>query len=123
MGLRYTRHRLQVISRSYDHWLDSLLRHCRCRRPLRLSSQSGHHDVVQCLIDHGADVNSQEDHNTPLNWAAHGGRVDVVECYLNTVRTLTPNTTRSAIIVKTCEYGSTRCISPEPVTSGDNIEA
>ncbi|KAH9004903.1 ankyrin repeat-containing domain protein [Lactarius hatsudake] len=89
MGLRYTRHRLQVISRSYDHWPDSLLRHgvyvgvdaqnYANRTPVRLSSQSGHHDVVQCIIDHDADMNSQEDdHNTPLNKATHGGHVDVV---------------------------------------------
>ncbi len=89
MGLRYTRHRLQVISRLYGHCFGTVwavgvdVRNYANRTPLRFASQSGHRDIVQCLINHGADVDSQEDdHNTPLNWAAHGGHVDVVRVLL-----------------------------------------
>jgi hypothetical protein len=53
---------------------------CRCSRRSEQNAiaiciaESGHRDVVQCLLDHGADVNSQEDdHSTPLNWAAYRG--------------------------------------------------
>ena len=51
--------------------------------PLQCASQLGHHDVVQFLLNHGADVNSQQDnHSTPLHWAAYLGDVNIVRVLL-----------------------------------------
>ena len=82
-GLRYTRGRLRVTSGLYVHcfntvWVSMFEAFSNCT-PLRCASESGHLDVAQIFLDHGADVNSQDDdHNTPLNWAAYRGHVDVV---------------------------------------------
>jgi len=45
------------------------------------ASSEGHFDVVTILVDEaGANVNATDDHNrnTPLNWAADQGHVDIV---------------------------------------------
>ncbi|KAH8992307.1 ankyrin repeat protein [Lactarius hatsudake] len=43
----------------------------------------GRRDVVECLLDHGADVNLQDDfQNTPLTLAARCWHMDVVQVLL-----------------------------------------
>jgi len=63
--------------------VDVNIRGYQNRTLLRYASELGHRDVVQCLIDHGAGVNShKDDHNTPLNWAACRGHIDVLRVLL-----------------------------------------
>ncbi|KAI9439440.1 ankyrin repeat-containing domain protein [Lactarius psammicola] len=50
--------------------------------PLQLASFYGHLNVVQCLLDHGADANFQNENSTPLFHAAAGGQLEVVRVLL-----------------------------------------
>ena len=52
--------------------------------PLQLACQLGHTDIVRCLIEAGADVNSiAGDGSTPLISAAFKGHIDVVRVLLD----------------------------------------
>ncbi len=50
-------------------------------RPLHGAARAGHLDVVEILIEHGADVNAagRGTGKTPLHTAAEGGRLPIVE--------------------------------------------
>jgi ankyrin repeat protein len=49
----------------------------------------GHLNVVQCLLDHGADANFQDvNHRTPLSHAAGRATSKLFECCLNTMQML-----------------------------------
>ncbi|XP_065353147.1 ankyrin repeat domain-containing protein 17 isoform X5 [Cloeon dipterum] len=51
--------------------------------PLMEAASAGHADIVQLLIDNGADVNAQSSTgNTPLMYACAGGHLEVVEILL-----------------------------------------
>jgi|WetSurMetagenome_2_1015567.scaffolds.fasta_scaffold32982_3 ankyrin repeat protein len=52
--------------------------------PLHLAAASGHKDIVELLLAHGADVNAidGDDGWTPLHWAANGGHKDAAELLL-----------------------------------------
>ena len=53
------------------------------RAPLHVASRNGHSDVVQLLLDHGADVNAKmQDHWTALHFASKFGRFEIVEALL-----------------------------------------
>ena len=49
--------------------------------PLHDAALGGHREVVQLLLDHGADVNIRDEESgaTPLYYAASLGRVEVVK--------------------------------------------
>jgi ankyrin repeat protein len=49
--------------------------------PLHDAALGGHREIVELLLDHGADINikDQESGATPLYYAASMGRVEVVE--------------------------------------------
>lgn len=49
--------------------------------PMHFASDRGFVDIVQCLLEAGADVNASEGASgtTPLHWAAAGGRIEVVK--------------------------------------------
>ena len=48
--------------------------------PLHLASQYGHIAVVQCLINHGADIDSKtKEKFTPLHKSARNGHLNVVQ--------------------------------------------
>jgi ankyrin repeat protein len=53
-------------------------------RPIMEASYNGFAEVVEVLVEHGADVNaiSTSEHNRPLHRAAEKGHVDVVEVLL-----------------------------------------
>ncbi|KAK7502989.1 hypothetical protein BaRGS_00005615 [Batillaria attramentaria] len=47
--------------------------------PLHIASQQGYLDVVRCLLDHGADLDSKnEEEQTPIHLAAKFGRTNIV---------------------------------------------
>ncbi|KAI9428425.1 ankyrin repeat-containing domain protein, partial [Lactarius indigo] len=47
------------------------------------ASVDGHRDVVESLLDHGADVDLQDDYyDTPLTLAAYYGEIDIVRVLL-----------------------------------------
>lgn len=52
--------------------------------PLILASTAGHSEVVEILIDNGADIEAQSERtkDTPLSLACSGGRYEVVEILL-----------------------------------------
>lgn len=52
--------------------------------PLILASTAGHAEVVEILIDQGADIEAQSERtkDTPLSLACSGGRYEVVEILL-----------------------------------------
>ena len=52
--------------------------------PLHIVTWKGHNDLVECLLKHGADVNSKNKINwTPLHFAAiEGKKISAVECLL-----------------------------------------
>ncbi|KAI9451144.1 hypothetical protein BJY52DRAFT_129302 [Lactarius psammicola] len=51
--------------------------------PLQFASFDGHLDVVQCLLDHGADAKFQDqNHRTPLSHAAVQGHLEIVRVLL-----------------------------------------
>jgi ankyrin repeat protein len=51
--------------------------------PLFVASQTGHCDVVKCLIDCGADINLRDEGGqSPLFVASDEGHCDVVKCLL-----------------------------------------
>jgi hypothetical protein len=54
--------------------------------PLHQAAFYGHLDVVQLLVEHGArlDITDILFHGTPLGWAEHGGKVEIVS-YLRSV--------------------------------------
>ena len=60
--------------------------------PLLLTPHKGHVDVVECLLNHGADPNFQDDEYnlTPLRRAVTGGCLDIVRVLLE--RHADPNT-------------------------------
>ena len=47
--------------------------------PLILAATAGHSDVVEILLDHGADIEAQSERtkDTPLSLACSGGRYEV----------------------------------------------
>ena len=47
--------------------------------PLILAATAGHADVVEILLDHGADIEAQSERtkDTPLSLACSGGRYEV----------------------------------------------
>jgi ankyrin repeat protein len=47
---------------------------------LKRASEYGHLDVVNVLIDHGADVHASDDY--ALHWASRYGHTDVVKLLL-----------------------------------------
>jgi ankyrin repeat protein len=52
--------------------------------PLRIASQIGHCDVVQCLLSSGAGINlCDEDGKSPLYIASEEGECDVVKSLLS----------------------------------------
>ena len=75
---------LQIVRSLLRHGVGVDIRDNANRTPLLFASGWGQRGVVQCLLDHGADVNVPEDHNhkTPLNWAAYRGHLDVVRVLL-----------------------------------------
>lgn len=50
--------------------------------PLILAATAGHADVVEMLLDHGADIEAQSERtkDTPLSLACSGGRYEVNIC-------------------------------------------
>ena len=51
-----------------------------CVTPLHGAALAGHTDVVQVLIDAGADVNAKDDNGrSPLHWASEYGRLAIVK--------------------------------------------
>ena len=50
--------------------------------PLILAATAGHSDVVEILLDHGADIEAQSERtkDTPLSLACSGGRYEVSRC-------------------------------------------
>ena len=52
--------------------------------PLILAATAGHSDVVEILLDHGADIEAQSERtkDTPLSLACSGGRYEVSRCSL-----------------------------------------
>ncbi len=52
--------------------------------PLILAATAGHADVVEILLDHGAEIEAQSERtkDTPLSLACSGGRYEVVELLL-----------------------------------------
>ena len=48
--------------------------------PLILAATAGHVDVVEILLDHGADMEAQSERtkDTPLSLACSGGRFEVI---------------------------------------------
>lgn len=53
------------------------------KTPLQVASFLGYTEVVEALLDAGADVNSKDDNGrTPLMYAAAGGRTEIVELLL-----------------------------------------
>ena len=51
----------------------------RGMQPLHLAAWRGHKEVVECLLDHGADVAALDDlGHTPLAYAEWGGHGEVV---------------------------------------------
>jgi ankyrin repeat protein len=54
--------------------------------PLHLASQEGYDDIVQLLLDHGADANREDSHgSTPLHLASQEGHDHIVRLLLNHV--------------------------------------
>jgi len=48
--------------------------------PLHVAAQEGHNQVIELLIDNGADVNSKDgDEGTPLHMAAANGHKGIAE--------------------------------------------
>ena len=60
------------------------------RTPLHVASQEGHADTVHVLLDHGANVNPQEDYMnwTPLHFASNEGNLKAAELLLEHRATL-----------------------------------
>jgi ankyrin repeat protein len=52
------------------------------RFPLMAASRNGHLEMVQLLIDRGAQVNSRNVHGTPLSYAAEANRIEVMRFLL-----------------------------------------
>jgi len=52
--------------------------------PLHGAARAGWLDVAELLVEHGADVTIRDPHHgsTPIGWAAHSGRDDVLEYLL-----------------------------------------
>ena len=53
-------------------------------RPLHLAVESGHSDVVKCLIERGCSVNEPSfDGTTPLHVACEFGHLTIVSCAIS----------------------------------------
>ncbi|XP_062579114.1 serine/threonine-protein phosphatase 6 regulatory ankyrin repeat subunit B-like, partial [Saccostrea cucullata] len=53
--------------------------HCIYDTPLTVACMEGHINIVQELIEEGADINHQGEYNTPLTAACEGGHISVVK--------------------------------------------
>ena len=77
----YKRH-FRLASLLHKHGADLECRGWNDRTPLHSASIDGSADVVQWLLNHGADASSRSNDFTPVHWAANCAQIECVEVLL-----------------------------------------